>query len=55
VKTTKEEGIEVCPLTHNILGAEGCVRASRWGLERMTSKSIIHMNMHKPNNKLVNA
>ncbi len=55
VKTMKEEGIEVCSLTHNISGVEGCVRASRWGLERMTNRSIIHMNMHKPNNKLVNA
>ncbi len=25
------------------------------GLKRLTSKSIIHTNLHKPNNKLVNA
>jgi hypothetical protein len=32
-----------------------CVGAAEWGLPQMTSKSIIHMDLHKPNNKLVNA
>jgi hypothetical protein len=39
-------------LTHNTFGVEGCVETSGWGLGRMTSKSIIHMDLHKPNNKL---
>ncbi len=27
----------------------------RWGLGQMTSESIIHIDLHKLNNKLVNA
>jgi hypothetical protein len=37
----------------SISGVEGCAGAPRWGLGRVTSKSIIHMDLHKPNNKLV--
>ncbi len=55
VKTTKEEGITVCSLTYSILGVEGHLRALKWGLGQVTSESIIHMNLKKPNNKLVNA
>ncbi len=36
-------------------GVEGCVGASGWGLGRLTSKSITHVDLHKPNNKLVSA
>jgi hypothetical protein len=36
------------------LGVEGCVGAPGWGLGRVTSKLIIHMDLHKQNNKLVN-
>ncbi len=54
VKTMKE-GVGICSLTHNILGVEGHARASRWGLGRLTSGSIIQTNLHKLNNKLVNA
>jgi hypothetical protein len=32
-----------------------CVKAPKWGLEQVTSGSNIHMDLHKPNNKLVNA
>ncbi len=53
MKTT--EGVRVHSLVHSTLGVEGHVRAPKWGLGRMTSKSIIHMDLHKPNNKLVNA
>jgi hypothetical protein len=42
-------------LTRNISGVEGCAGAPGCGLERLTSKSITHMDLHKPNNKLVNA
>jgi hypothetical protein len=54
MKTTKG-GIGVCSLVHNTLGVEGRVGAPRWGLRQMTSGSIIHTNLHKPNNKLVSA
>jgi len=55
VKTTEEERIGVRSLTHNTSRVEGCVEALGWGLSKATSKSIIHMGLHKPNNKLVNA
>jgi len=32
VKTTREEGVEVCSLAHNISMVEGHARAPRWGL-----------------------
>jgi hypothetical protein len=39
----------------NTEGLEGSVGALGWELERLTSGSIIHRDLHKPNNKLVNA
>jgi len=41
-------------LARNTSGVGRCVGASGWGLGRSTSKLIIHTNLHKPNNKLVN-
>jgi hypothetical protein len=32
---------------------KGHAGALRWGLTQVTSESIIHTNLHKPNNKLV--
>jgi len=55
MKTMEGRGVGVCFLTRNISGVEGHVRALRWGLRQVTSKSIIHMDLHKPNNKLFNA
>jgi len=52
VETLEEERIRVCSLLRNTSEIKGC---PRWGLGRMTSESIIHMSVHKPNNKLVNA
>jgi hypothetical protein len=51
-KVTTMEGkrVEACPLACNTSGVEGCVRVSGLGLSRMISKSITHMNLHKPNN-----
>jgi len=49
------EGVGACFLAHNTLGVEGRAKASGWGLERLTSKSNIHTDLHKPNNKLVSA
>jgi hypothetical protein len=53
VKITKEEWVGVHSLTCNTFGGRGRVGAPRWGLRQMTSGSIIHTNLHKPNNKLV--
>jgi len=55
VKTMKREQVGVRSLARNTLGVEGCVGAPRWGIARLTSNSITHVDLHKPNNKLVNA
>jgi hypothetical protein len=55
MKTTEEEGIGVRSLIHNTLKVEGCAGAPRWRLKWMKSGSIIHMNLHKPKNKLDSA
>jgi hypothetical protein len=52
---TTEEGVGVRSLIHNTSGVKGCAGALGWGLRRLTSKSIIHTDLHIPNNKLVNA
>jgi hypothetical protein len=54
MKTTKEI-VGVHSLVCNISKVEGCARALGWGLGKMTSGSIIHIDLHKPNTKLVNA
>ncbi len=51
----KMEGVKVCSFACNISGVEGRAKAPRWGLGRVTSRLIIHINLHKPNNKLVSA
>jgi len=55
VKITKGKGVWVHSLVCNISWVEKHAEASRWELKRMTSGSIIHTNLHKPNNKLVSA
>jgi len=55
VKTAEGQRIEAHSLTHSTSGVDGCVGALGWGLGRVTSGSIIHMDLHKPNNKLVSA
>ncbi len=55
VKTTEGQGVGAHSLAHDILGVEGRVRTLGWGLRQLTSRSIIHMDLHKPNNKLVSA
>jgi hypothetical protein len=52
---TLKTGIGVHSLVRNILGVEGRVEVPRWGLRQVTNESIIHIDLHKPNNKLVNA
>jgi hypothetical protein len=55
VKITKRKRIGARVLVHSILGVKGHVGTLRWKLRKVTSKSITHMNLHKPSNKLVNA
>jgi hypothetical protein len=55
VKTIKGQGIKAHSLAHNISGVDGRAGALGWELRQVTSGSIIHMDLHKPNNKLVSA
>jgi hypothetical protein len=55
LKTTKRKGLGVCSLAHSTLRVEWGAGALGWGLGRVTSKSITHTNLHKPNNKLFSA
>jgi hypothetical protein len=55
VKTMEGQGIGARFLTCSTSGEKGHVGAPRWGLGRVTRKSIIYMDWHKPNNKLVSA
>jgi hypothetical protein len=54
VKTT-EEGIGVRSLTRSTSKVQGRVGALGWGLGQVISGSMIHMDLHNPNNKLVSA
>jgi hypothetical protein len=47
------KGVGACFLARNTSKVEGRAGAPRLGLGRLTSKSIIHMDLHKLNNKLV--
>jgi hypothetical protein len=55
VKTTKGQGVGAHSLPRNTLGVQGRVGAPGWILGIMTSKLITHMDLQKPNNKLINA
>ncbi len=55
MRIAKGERVRAHSLTHSTLGVEGRARALGWGLRRLTSKSITHIELHKPNNKLVSA
>jgi hypothetical protein len=55
VEIMEEKRVGVRFLVHCISGVEGHAGAPGWGLGRVTSELINHMNLHKPNNKLVNA
>ncbi len=54
-KKSKEERVGARSLTWNILAVEGRDGIPRWGLQKMTSGPIIYVDLHNPNNKLVNA
>jgi hypothetical protein len=55
LKTMKEEGIRARSLVRSTSGVEGHAGAPGQGLGRLTSNSITHTDLHKPNNKLINA
>jgi hypothetical protein len=55
MKTTEGKGVGARSLVCNTSGVEERVGAPRWGLGRLTSKSITHTDLHKPNYKLVSA
>jgi hypothetical protein len=55
VKIVEGEGVGACSLAHNTLWGEGRVGTPGWGLGRLTSNSITHTHLHKPNNKLISA
>jgi hypothetical protein len=48
-----EGGVGAHSMAHNTSRVEGHVRVLGWGLGRLTSKSITHTDLQKPNNKLV--
>ncbi len=41
------QGVGAHSLVRNTLGVEGHVGVMRWGLGQLTSRSIIHMDLHK--------
>jgi hypothetical protein len=53
--TTEWQGIGVRSMARSTSKVEGRVRALGWGLGRVTSTSITHVDLHHPNNKLVSA
>jgi len=55
VITTEEKGVGMRSLACSTSRVKWCVGVPEWGLGRLTNKSIIHMNLHKPNNKSINA
>ncbi len=55
VKIMGKKIMGIRSLTRNILGVKGHAGVLGWGLRQMLSGSIIHTDMHKPNNKLVRA
>ncbi len=50
---TSKEGVGICSLVRNTSRVEGHAKVLRWGLRRMINKAIIHIDLHKPDNKLV--
>jgi len=48
-----EKKVGIHSLIRSISGVGGHAGALKWGLGQVTSESIIHTNLHKPNNKLV--
>ncbi len=55
VKIAKTKGIRACSLIRNTLGVKGRAKDPKCGLGILTSNSIIYMDLHKSNHKLVSA
>jgi hypothetical protein len=55
VKTLEGKWVRVHSLARSTFGVEGCGEALGWGLGRLISESITHIDLHKSNNKLVSA
>ncbi len=53
VKTMEGEGVGAHSLFLSTSGVKGCAGTPGWGLGRLISKSITHIDLHKTNNKLV--
>jgi hypothetical protein len=54
VKTMVGEGVRACSLARSNSGVEARVEALGWGVGRFISDLIIHTNLQKLNNKLIN-
>jgi hypothetical protein len=55
VNTMEAKGVGARSLVYNTSKVEGHAGAPGWGLGRLTSNSITHLDVHKPNNGLVSA
>jgi hypothetical protein len=55
VETSQGDGVGVRSLACSTSRVEGHARALGWWLGGLTSSSITHTDLHKPNNKLVSA
>jgi hypothetical protein len=55
MKIMEKKWLGGCSLIHNTSGVERHVEGLKLGQGRMTSESVIHVNLHKLNNKLVSA
>jgi hypothetical protein len=53
VKTVEKYAVGARSLVRSTSGVEGHARVPGWGLGRLTSNSITHMDLHESNNKLV--
>jgi len=54
-KTTEGKKVGAHSLARNTSKGRRACWSSRMGPGRLISKSLTHMNLHKPNNKLVSA
>ncbi len=50
--TSKGKGVGACSLVRNTSKVEGCAGVLEWELGGLTTKLIIHTDLHKPNNNL---
>ncbi len=55
MKIIEKKVIDIFSLAFRTSGVEGHVGTAWWGLGKVTSRPIIHMDLHKPNNQLVSA